>query len=72
MRRIIGITTTGIVATILAGWKSGDRALGISTGVLAATAADALWPGARPGPSEQDLIDAARGSGGGPGSTPAL
>ena len=69
MRRTIGITTTGILATILAGWKSGDRTLGISAGVLAATAADALWPDE---PGGRGSVETATGKSGGPDSSPAL
>lgn len=72
MRRAIGITTTGFVATIVAGWKSGDRMLGISAGVLAATAADALWPDSRPGPGAHGAIETAQRGSGGPDSSPAL
>ena len=70
MRRTIGITTTGLVVTILAGWKSGDQTLGISAGVLAATAADALWPDGRRRPADTDSIGTAREAGG--GADPAL
>jgi len=61
----------GLLATILAVWKSEDKALGISAGVLAATAADALWPELSLRGPGGDTIEHARGSGN-QDSSPAL
>ena len=46
--------------------------LGISAGVLAATAADAIWPEDRRGPTARRSIGAAQEGSGGSDSTPAL